>query len=103
MPVREVTVLAAGGTIAMAGADGAVPELDATGLVAAVPELDDPLSWLPLGAETANAYFLRPTVRTALGRSDEAFHDIRRALSLAPRSEIYRAEYHRLRSQRSQD
>ena len=39
MPVREVTVLAAGGTIAMAGADGAVPELDAAALVAAVPEL----------------------------------------------------------------
>jgi L-asparaginase len=39
MAVREVTVLAAGGTIAMAGVDGAVPELDAAGLVAAVPEL----------------------------------------------------------------
>src|ERR671910_495298 len=39
MPVREVTVLAAGGTIAMAGAAGAVPELDAGALLAAVPEL----------------------------------------------------------------
>jgi L-asparaginase len=40
MPVaREVTVLAAGGTIAMAGQDGAVPELDAAALVAAVPVL----------------------------------------------------------------
>ena len=39
MAVREVTVLAAGGTIAMAGANGAVPELDAAGLVDAVPEL----------------------------------------------------------------
>src|SRR5688500_13928882 len=39
MPVREVTVLAAGGTIAMAGAHGAVPELDAGALVGAVPEL----------------------------------------------------------------
>jgi L-asparaginase len=39
MPVREVTVLAAGGTIGMAGADGAVPELDAAAIVAAVPEL----------------------------------------------------------------
>src|ERR687897_238433 len=39
MPVREVTVLAAGGTIAMAGAAGAVPELDADALLAAVPEL----------------------------------------------------------------
>jgi L-asparaginase len=39
MAGREVTVLAAGGTIAMAGADGAVPALDAGGLVAAVPEL----------------------------------------------------------------
>jgi L-asparaginase len=38
-PVREVTVLAAGGTIAMAGDAGAVPELDAEGLVAAVPAL----------------------------------------------------------------
>ena len=36
---REVTVLAAGGTIAMAGAAGAVPQLDAEGLVAAVPAL----------------------------------------------------------------
>src|ERR687897_997396 len=40
MPVREVTVLAAGGTIAMAGAAGAVPELEAGALLAAVPELD---------------------------------------------------------------
>ena len=40
MPVREVTVLAAGGTIAMAGDDGAVPELDAGALVEAVGELD---------------------------------------------------------------
>jgi len=39
MPVREVTVLAAGGTIGMTGADGAVPELDAGAIVAAVPEL----------------------------------------------------------------
>src|ERR687897_435225 len=38
MPVREVTVLAAGGTIAMAGAAGAAPELDAGALLAAVPE-----------------------------------------------------------------
>ena len=36
---REVTVLAAGGTIAMAGEDGAVPQLDAEALVAAVPAL----------------------------------------------------------------
>ena len=34
-----VTVLAAGGTIAMAGDAGAVPQLDADGLVAAVPAL----------------------------------------------------------------
>jgi L-asparaginase len=40
MPVREVTVLAAGGTIAMAGAGAAVPELDADALVRAVPALD---------------------------------------------------------------
>ena len=40
MPVREVTVLAAGGTIGMAGAGGAVPELDAGALIRAVPELD---------------------------------------------------------------
>ena len=40
MPAREVTVLAAGGTIAMAGAGGAVPELDAGALIRAVPELD---------------------------------------------------------------
>ncbi|MET0684534.1 MAG: asparaginase domain-containing protein [Solirubrobacteraceae bacterium] len=39
MPVREVTVLAAGGTIGMTGAAGAVPELDAGAIVAAVPEL----------------------------------------------------------------
>jgi L-asparaginase len=38
---REVTVLAAGGTIAMAGDAGAVPRLDAAGLVAAVPALAD--------------------------------------------------------------
>ena len=38
-PVREVTVLAAGGTIAMAGDGGATPALDAAGLVAAVPAL----------------------------------------------------------------
>ena len=38
-PMREVTVLAAGGTIAMAGEGGAKPELDAAGLVAAVPAL----------------------------------------------------------------
>jgi L-asparaginase len=38
-PVREVTVLAAGGTIAMAGEDGARPQLDADALVAAVPPL----------------------------------------------------------------
>jgi L-asparaginase len=36
---RPVTVLAAGGTIAMAGRGGAVPELDANALVAAVPAL----------------------------------------------------------------
>jgi L-asparaginase len=38
-PVREVTVLAAGGTIAMAGEGGAQPRLDAAALVAAVPAL----------------------------------------------------------------
>ena len=38
-PAREVTVLAAGGTIAMAGEDGATPQLDAAGLIAAVPAL----------------------------------------------------------------
>jgi L-asparaginase len=38
-PVREVTVLAAGGTIAMAGEDGALPSLDAAALLAAVPAL----------------------------------------------------------------
>ena len=38
-PVREVTVLAAGGTIAMAGEGGATPALDAAGLIAAVPAL----------------------------------------------------------------
>jgi L-asparaginase len=38
-PAREVSVLAAGGTIGMAGEDGAVPELDAAALVAAVPAL----------------------------------------------------------------
>jgi L-asparaginase len=38
-PVREVTVLAAGGTIGMAGDAGAVPALDAAALVAAVPAL----------------------------------------------------------------
>jgi L-asparaginase len=38
-PAREVTVLAAGGTIAMAGEDGAVPQLDAAALIAAVPAL----------------------------------------------------------------
>jgi L-asparaginase len=38
-PVREVTVLAAGGTIAMAGEHGAQPQLDAAALVAAVPAL----------------------------------------------------------------
>jgi L-asparaginase len=38
-PVREVTVLAAGGTIAMVGEGGALPQLDAAGLVAAVPAL----------------------------------------------------------------
>ncbi|HEX2410801.1 MAG TPA: asparaginase domain-containing protein [Solirubrobacteraceae bacterium] len=42
-PAREVTVLAAGGTIAMAGTadQGAVPQLDAEGLVRAVPTLTD--------------------------------------------------------------
>jgi L-asparaginase len=40
-PAREVTVLAAGGTIAMTGDGGAVPQLDATALVAAVPALAD--------------------------------------------------------------
>jgi L-asparaginase len=40
-PVRQVTVLAAGGTIAMAGEGRAIPELDAAGLVAAVPALAD--------------------------------------------------------------
>jgi L-asparaginase len=38
-PAREVSVLAAGGTIGMAGEGGAVPELDAAALVAAVPAL----------------------------------------------------------------
>ena len=38
-PVREVTVLAAGGTIAMSGDGGATPALDAAGLIAAVPAL----------------------------------------------------------------
>jgi L-asparaginase len=38
-PAREVTVLAAGGTIAMAGTGGAVPQLDAQALVAAIPDL----------------------------------------------------------------
>ncbi len=38
-PVREVTVLAAGGTIAMLGDGGATPALDAAGLVASVPAL----------------------------------------------------------------
>ena len=38
-PAREVTVLAAGGTIAMSGEGGATPALDAAGLVAAVPAL----------------------------------------------------------------
>jgi L-asparaginase len=38
-PVREVTVLGAGGTIALAGDGGAVPQLDAAALVAAVPAL----------------------------------------------------------------
>jgi L-asparaginase len=38
-PAREVTVLAAGGTIAMAGDGGAVPQLDAAALVSAVPAL----------------------------------------------------------------
>jgi L-asparaginase len=40
-PAREVTVLAAGGTIAMAasGDEGVVPHLDAEGLVRAVPAL----------------------------------------------------------------
>jgi L-asparaginase len=37
--MREVTVLGAGGTIAMAGDGGAVPQLDADALVAAVPAL----------------------------------------------------------------
>jgi L-asparaginase len=36
---REVTVLAAGGTIAMAGDQGAVPRHDAAALIAAVPAL----------------------------------------------------------------
>jgi L-asparaginase len=40
-PAREVTVLAAGGTIAMTGDGGAVPQLDAAALVAAVPALAD--------------------------------------------------------------
>jgi L-asparaginase len=40
-PAREVTVLAAGGTIAMAGDGGAVPQLDAAALIAAVPALAD--------------------------------------------------------------
>jgi L-asparaginase len=40
-PAREVTVLAAGGTIAMAGDGSAVPQLDGQALVAAVPALHD--------------------------------------------------------------
>jgi L-asparaginase len=40
-PAREVTVLAAGGTIAMTGDGRAVPQLDAAALVAAVPALAD--------------------------------------------------------------
>lgn len=40
-PVRRVRILAAGGTIAMAGDDGATPELDAAALVAAIPGLKD--------------------------------------------------------------
>ena len=40
-PAREVTVLAAGGTIAMSGDGGAVPRLDAAALVATVPALAD--------------------------------------------------------------
>jgi L-asparaginase len=38
-PAREVTVLAAGGTIAMAGDGSAVPQLDGPALAAAVPAL----------------------------------------------------------------
>jgi L-asparaginase len=38
---REVTVLAAGGTIAMSGAGHAVPKLDAAALVSAVPALEE--------------------------------------------------------------
>jgi len=38
---REVSVLAAGGTIGMAGDGGAVPQLDAAALIAAVPALAD--------------------------------------------------------------
>jgi L-asparaginase len=40
-PAREVSVLAAGGTIGMAGDGGAVPQLDAAALIAAVPALAD--------------------------------------------------------------
>ena len=40
-PAREVTVLAAGGTIAMAGDGAALPQLDGAALVAAVPALQD--------------------------------------------------------------
>lgn len=36
---RRVRIFAAGGTIAMSGADGATPTLDAAGLVAALPSL----------------------------------------------------------------
>jgi L-asparaginase/Glu-tRNA(Gln) amidotransferase subunit D len=37
---RRVLVLASGGTISMKGEEGAVPELDGEGLVAAVPGLE---------------------------------------------------------------
>jgi L-asparaginase len=40
-PAREVTVLAAGGTIAMVGDGGAVPQLDAAALIGAVPAVGD--------------------------------------------------------------
>jgi L-asparaginase len=66
-PVREVTVLAAGGTIAMSpSADGgAVPSLDADALVQAVPDLAQVVGLL---ARTVNT---RPSVQlTAAAAAD---------------------------------
>ena len=39
-PARHVRVIAAGGTIAMSGAGGATPELDADALIKSVPGLE---------------------------------------------------------------